>query len=52
VFTFVRRPWKIKMTHQGVATHCLRTMDLHYKICSSQINAFEFLFFGQDDASI
>jgi len=27
-FTFVRRPWKIETTHQGVATHSLGTMAL------------------------
>jgi len=30
----VRRPWKIKTTHQGVATHSLRTMVLHSKVKS------------------
>jgi len=27
-FTFLRRPWKIVATHQGVVTHSLRTMAL------------------------
>jgi len=34
--TFVRRLWKIKTTHQGVATHNLRTMDIWKQILSQQ----------------
>jgi len=52
IFFLINSLNKTEMTHQGVATLCLRNMDLHYKICRSQINAFEFLFFGQGDASI
>jgi len=29
-FTFVRRPWKIQTTHQGVAMLSLRTMAVRH----------------------